>query len=169
MNSKRAYVRSLLVGVANEEALRIGCRIIDEYGDFEVRELVDRIEELARPGVSETTRRKLVEVLNGVDLSRPINLLEFPVEIWPLNAMDDTGKLQGSPVGFGYTAFDEAIHQHCVRLSNWSNTELLTRLTLLRSSNALLIRFLAACSHSRTQGEDEQRALARQLTDVLRP
>lgn len=168
MHSKRIYVHSLLDPMMNEEVIPVAQRIVDEFEDFQLRELVDKFREINQPAVSEISRRKLLELLDGIELSGSINLLEFLNELWPLEEMDEKGEHHGASVGLGTTSFFEEIHRHCVRFPDWSNSQLLTMLGLLHSSNALLFRFLAMCVHPRTRDEDEQRQLAKQITDILR-
>ncbi|TNJ38244.1 hypothetical protein [Phaeobacter sp. B1627] len=45
MNSKRAYVHSLIDCMRNEDALTVARQIADEYNDFQLRETVARLEE----------------------------------------------------------------------------------------------------------------------------
>lgn len=167
MSSKRAYVHSLIDPMANEDVITVAQRIVDEYSDFKLRELVDKAQEANQIGVSEISRRKLLELLDGYELSGSIDLLEFLNDMWPLDQMDEQGQDRGSPRG-GEKSLLEEIHRHCIRFPDWSNSQLLSLLGLLHSSNALLFRFLAMCVHPRTRSEVEQRQLAEQITEILR-
>ena len=45
MNSKRAYVKSLLGAVDNKATLAVARRIVEDYNDFQLREAVNKIDE----------------------------------------------------------------------------------------------------------------------------
>lgn len=168
MHSKRTYVHSLIDPIPNDELVAVAQRIVDEFNDFKLRELIDKSREVNERGVSELSRRKLLEVMDGYELSGSIGLLEFLNDLWPLDQMDENGKDHGSPLGFGVTSLSDEIHRHCLCFPDWSNSQLLRLLGLLSSSNALLFRFLAMCVHPRTRSENEQREFAKQITEILR-
>ena len=166
MASKRSYVASLTNGLSNAEMLALSRRIVDDFPDFHLLELVRRLEEAGRPAISETIRRKIVAYLNTINLSGNVDVVELLAELWPLNKMDSTGAYQGVQVTYG--ALDAEIYQHYVRFKDWSTKDLLEILGLYRCSNALLFEFLAMIVHPRTREDADQRCIAGRLTELLR-
>ncbi|WP_218062325.1 abortive infection family protein [Paracoccus haeundaensis] len=166
MNSKRAYVKSLLGALDDKATLAVARRIVENYDDFQLREAVNKIDEVGQSQVSEITRRKLVELFDDIDISGSIDLGEFLNELWPLSAMDSSGKHHQGAVLYG--SLEREVYQHCIHYSDWSNSYLLKTLGLLHCSNALLFRFFEMCVHPRTRDEQAQRRIAKQITEVLR-
>lgn len=166
MASKRSYVASLTDGLSNTKMLELARRIVEDFPDFHLLELVRRLEERGRPAVSETTRRKIVAYLDTINLSGNVDVVELLAELWPLNKMDGTGAYKGVQVTYG--ALDAEIYQHYVRFEDWSTKDLLEILDLYRCSNVLLFEFLAMIVHPRTREEADQREMARSLTEILR-
>ena len=73
INSKRAYVKSLLGAVDNKATLAVARKIVEDYNDFQLREAVSKIDESGQSQISEVTRRKLLELFDGIDISGSID------------------------------------------------------------------------------------------------
>ena len=166
MVSKRAYVASLTDRLENADMLVLARRIIDDFPDLHLIELVRRLEQAGRPAVSETTRRRIVAYLDTIDLSGNVDVVELLSGLWPLHMMDKTGAYSAPTVAYG--ALDSAIYQHYVRFCDWSTKDLLEILGLYRCSDVLLFEFLTMIVHPRTREEVDQRAIAGSLTEILR-
>ena len=59
MNSKRAYVKSLLGSVDTKATLAVARRIVEDYNDFQLREAVNKIDE-ASGSIGATEERRCI-------------------------------------------------------------------------------------------------------------
>lgn len=166
MRSKVRYASARLAALAGDRLVKVAHTLLAESEDFGLREIVNKISERGTPPVSELTRRRLLGVFEDELLCTEYDEIEFIETIWPISAMP------GNPYNltiddFGFRSFKEDMFQHMRRNDDWTNRELLERLGVMRSSRALLFRFLEASVHPTAIGDGMQKARVEKVNGHL--
>jgi len=85
--SKFRYVSSRLQRLATKHVLEIAQRVQYDMPTFELGELLSLVTEQDGPRITELTRRRIVEALQGIPLAGRLPELEFFEKVWPLEKM----------------------------------------------------------------------------------
>ena len=159
--SKRAYIEKRLSPLPLDRLLAVARAVEADSPSYELSEALAKIEEKGCRTASELTRRDVIAVLEGCDLSGRIELFDFIRERWPVDRMP-------SPYASDDGTFLGAMFQHMRRNDDWTNADLLQNLGVLACSQCRLFSLLEAVVHPRTRGQDEQERLVRALNAPLR-
>ena len=152
MRSKFKYAHSRLMNVSVPKLLPIAKSLLEEDRDFDLAELVAKLEERGSAQISKLTRRRILAAFDGEPLCHEYDEIQFLEQVWPLETMPsafETSREQRS--------LRDDIIQHTIRNDDWTNRELLEQLGVLSCSRALLFRFLEAAVHPAAVPDDVQR------------
>ena len=84
-NSKFKYAFSRLHQVPAAELAAIGRRLLEETDNSAVSELVDKVDELDQPTISELTRRRIIALFDRRSLSTEMEQFDFIRRTWPIS------------------------------------------------------------------------------------
>jgi hypothetical protein len=151
MRSKFKYAHSRLMSVPVPKLLPIAKALQDEEHDFDLAELIAKVEERGSRQISKLTRRRIFAALEGEPLCHEYDEIQFLEQLWPLGTMPSAFEFNRE----GRSLRDDII-QHTIRNDDWTKRELLEQLGLLDCSKALLFRFLEAVVHPTAVPDDVQ-------------
>lgn len=163
-SSKYRYASKRLQSVRPDRAVDAARLILEETDDFQLTEILSKLEEFEREHVSELTRRRIIELFDGYSLVTEGDHLDFIRRLWPID--ETPSPYQDSPFGNSGT-LEDAIIQHTVRNDDWSNGELLEHLGLLTCSQRQFFRFLEEVTDPLAQSEERQSQLAEAIDQHL--
>ena len=156
MRSKARYATSRLAAVPMTRLVEIARTLLAENDNFWLQEIVSKVSETNITTVSALTRRRLMSCFDGEALCTEYDEIEFLESIWPVSSMAGISFNADTDFGIGSSSLKDDIIQHMRRNDDWSNKDLLDRLGLFASSQALLFRFLEASVHPITVGPEIQ-------------
>lgn len=162
--SKRSYVKRRIVELKRAELLRIGEKVVAEYGAPELAETLSEMTTHSLHRVSPLVRRDVLKVLNQASpLFGELPLIDTLCEVF--------GENQIRSPGFeflGRTGLEENIHQHCIRNDDWTNEELLTHCGAMSCSQTRFFSLLEKILDPMARRDVEQKDLAEALTQALK-
>jgi hypothetical protein len=158
--SKFRYVSSRLQRLSTKHVLEIAQRIQNDMPTFELGELLLLITEQDGPRITELTRRRVVEALQGIPLAGKLPELEFFEKVWPLEKMP-------SSLGLMAHSMRDMLIRHRVRNEDLDN-ELLKMLGIYTCAQATFIHFLETLTHPLTRETPDQYDLVARINRHLR-
>ena len=161
MDGKTRYVIKRLNKLTDDKVFAIAQAVMKDYPDDKLQA---GIEELRKTGriVSDITRRKLAEALDGVALGGKFGLIELLHKHYP-----DIDRLPSYRESFGRTLVDD-LQQHCVRNEDWDSAFVLEKVGFLTSSQARLFCFLEDVLYPERRDEADQERIVGKLNPILR-
>lgn len=159
-SSKRLYVRSRVQHLTNDQLIKVAEVVDDRVANFELSEFIRKMKESeVGPGLSDLTRRALVNELERVELFGELHLVTELSKLWPISRM--AGPYLGKTL-------EESIYQHCIRNpEDWGNSYLLDQLDIIGCSRALFFMFLEAVVSPNARRGEEQKKLIEQMNHHL--
>jgi hypothetical protein len=163
--SKRLYVKNRLLGLKDQELLRIAIDILKEFDDKALADLTSEMTVHAEYRISEITRRDVLKALNGLNpLFGDVDLFES------LSIISTEPLFHDSDSGFwrSFQTLSEDIEQHYIRNDDLSNEELLIKCDALTCSQTKFIALIEKLLNPVVRRGDEQTSLAQALNVVLK-
>ncbi|WP_417424699.1 abortive infection family protein [Hoeflea sp.] len=165
-NSKFRYASTRLQALRPERVIDAARQFLDDNENFELAELVAKIDEYDRTHVSDLTRRRIIGLFEGEPLSSELDHVEFIKRVWPIALMPSPYGAEASKSSSG--TLEDAIYQHTVRNDDWTQQELLQFLGLLSCSQQQFFRFLQEVTDPIVQSAVRQAQLIGQINDYLK-
>jgi hypothetical protein len=164
-SSKFRYVMSRLNGLRGTELAAVARATLVEMPDPDLEEKLALFEQGTDRVVSDLTRRKILDVLDGWDLNGRMELFEFLDAVYPIDKLPSA---YSPPDIFDppYTLRHD-ITRHCIRNDDWSNSELLQRLGALTCSQRRFCAFLERVVDPVVRDTPAQEAIVSQLNQLL--
>lgn len=163
--SKKLYVKSRLLGLKEQELLRIAADTLKEFDDETLADMVSEMTLHAEHRITEITRRDVLKALNGLDsLFRDVDLFEG------LNIVSSEPLFHDSDSSYRkfFQTLPEEIEQHYVRNDDLSNEELLIKCGALTCSQARFFALIEKLLNPVVRRGDEQTSLAQALNVALK-
>src|SRR5690606_32481144 len=110
--------------------------------------------------ISNITRHKLIEALDGVSLAGSRDLIELLREHWPAIDEPYTDRMSERTLA-------DDIYQHAIRNSDWDNSFLLERVGFLACSQARVFRFLEDVLDPIRRNEGDRERVISLLNPIL--
>ncbi len=165
--SKRTYIEKRLRPLPYARLFEVARAVQTEKPSYVLTEALAKIEEEGKRKVSELTRRNIVDLLDGLDLSGRIERFEFFSSVWPDREIPSPSAEWAADyehsVGEPYSGPSRNMYW-----DDWTNSELLHRLGVIECSQRRFFALLEAVVHPRTRGEAEQLAIVEDLNGQLR-
>jgi hypothetical protein len=158
--SKFTYAKARLSGVAPQRVLDVARNLLVEMENFDLSEIVAKIEETGTPEVTQLTRRRLMSVFDGTALCTELPEIDLIRKVWPTSRMRAAFQSEGT--------LDDELWQHTVRNDDWDRRTLFEALDLLTCSRAQLFRLLTALSDPEMQNPESQKSIVEALNAHLR-
>ena len=158
--SKYNYARQRLAGLAAPALLPIARALLAESGSYLLAELVAKIEELGGPAITSLTRRRLMAIFEGQELSTELGHLELLRQVWPLHEMASGEEREN-------WSMEDRLFRHTLNNDDMTNREILEALGFLHCSRARLFQFLEAVTGPEAQTQDRQIELAAAVDENL--
>lgn len=163
--SKRLYVKSRLMGLKEQELLRIAADTLKEFDDKSLADLVSELTVHAEHRISEITRRDVLKELNHLDtLFGDVDLFESLSIISSEPLFHDSD----SSLWRSFQTLSEEIEQHYIRNDDFSNEELLIKCGALTCSQTKFFALIEKLLNPVVRRGDEQTSLAQALNVVLK-
>jgi hypothetical protein len=160
-NSKYRYAISRLQNLRADKVMDAARLYLEEVTDFDLSELVAKIDDFDRTHVSDLTRRRVVALFNGAVLSSELEQMEFIKRVWPVAELPSP-----LPGGQGQT-LEDAVWQHTVNNDDWTQQELLQYLGVLTCSQRHFFRFLEEVTDPVVQNAERQAQLVTSINAHL--
>lgn len=156
-NSKFRYVMKRLQSLNTGQVLGIGQALQSDCQDARLADALAVVEDFELPKISVLTRRRLLDVINRVDVSGRLELLEFLEPAIDLDAIPSTLN----------PSIREHIIRHCLRNDNWDNAELFRRLGFLECHQRQAFRLLERMVDPEVRDDEDQDRVVSQLNPLL--
>lgn len=160
-NSKFRYASTRLQSLRPDRVVEAARLFLEDNDNFEMAELVAKLDEYDRTHISDLTRRRIVTLFEGWPLSTELDEVEFIKLLWPISAMP-------SPYESEPGTLEDAIYQHTVRNDDWTRQELLQFLGLLSCSQQQFFRFLQEVTDPIAQSAGRQARLVNDINEQLK-
>lgn len=162
---KKQYVVKRLEGWDAERLFDLAGRVVAQYPNFSLEELLERLRPSVPYRIGELTRRAIARVLNELsDLSGHLDIREFLDRIWPLREFQPAEY----DVLKGCLNLGDSVHQHMVRNDDWNILDLLEMLNFYSISDRRFGRCLELALSPLVREEPAQKAYASRLNEHLR-
>lgn len=158
--SKYKYAQQRLAGVDGRRLLTIARELLLESDRYDLSEAVAKIDELIGEPVTPLTRRRLMGMFDGREISTELGHLEVIGKVWPTHQMSAGTDREN------WTLADHLL-QHTVRNDDMTNREILESLGILDCSRARLFRFLEEVTGPEAQTPDRQAELVAEINGHL--
>lgn len=152
---------SRLHDLPTEAVLKVGRAVQADYQQHALGLAVAAIEDANLPKITNLTRRRLLDYLDGVKLEGSLELLEFLEPVYRLN--DKPSSYAGSKP----RTLAEDVWQHCVNNFDWDNAELLKRLGFMECQQREIFHLLERVVDREIRDEDAQTQITRDLNKIL--
>jgi hypothetical protein len=163
-SSKFRYAMSRLSEVDVATILGAARRLLEEEENFQLAEIVARIDDLSGRRVTELTRRRIVGVFDRRALCTELPEIDLIRRLWPIAQMPSPY----SRPGFDPTPLEADIIQHTVRNDDWTTKELLEAVGILNCSQKQFFRFLNAVTDPVVQTPERQAELVEGINAHLK-
>jgi len=160
-SSKFRYASKRLQALRPDRVVDAARLFLEDNQNFELGELVAKIEEHGRTHVSDLTRRRIIALFEGKPLSTELDEVDFIRRVWPIATMP-------SPYETDPGTLEDAIYQHTIRNDDWAQQELLQFLGLLSCSQQQFFRFLQEVADPITQSVERQAQLVNDINEHLK-
>jgi len=150
-----------LAEIPNEKIVELAGRILAEFPSDPLRAAVEKLDGTRR--VTELTRTKIAECLNGYELGGKRDLIDMLLRHWP--SIGDPGSSEDNPLD--YSLADD-IGRHAIRFPDWENSVVLEKVGFLSCSQAKLFEFLEDIVHPIRRDDEEQEQIVSSLDSLLR-
>ncbi|MEI5682752.1 abortive infection family protein [Mesorhizobium sp. CCNWLW179-1] len=141
----------------------IAARLLEETDSYALSELLAHLEEANQNIISELTRRRIMALFDGKQLSTELDHVDFLKRVWPLDRMRSLYAVRDPDRNL-----EEDVFQATVRNDDWDNRELLTAVGLLSCSQKQFFRFLEEITSPLVQSQTVQSELAAAINEQLR-
>lgn len=165
-NSKFRYASTRLQALRPDRVVDAGRLFLEDNDNFELAELVAKIDEYDRTHVSDLTRRRIIGLFEGAPLSTELDQVDFIKRVWPIATMPSPYEADVFRSNPG--TLEDAIYQHTVRNDDWSQQELLQFLGVLTCSQHQFFRFLQEVTDPIAQSADRQVQLVNDINGHLK-
>ena len=159
-NGKFRYAQQRLIGEPSIVVLKAARELLSERDHFELSEIVAKIDELGSLQVTTLTRRRLIALFDGAEISTELDHLDLLRQVWPLAEMS-------AGADYGSVSMQEFLFQHTVRNDDLTNREMLEALGLLTCSRSRLFAFLEAVTGPESQSRERQAELVSKISALL--
>tara|TARA_R110002049_G_scaffold264835_1_gene440974 strand:- start:35 stop:1171 length:1137 start_codon:yes stop_codon:yes gene_type:complete len=157
--SKNSYVMRRLERLSDEQALEVARKVVRGFPADDLQAAIERLD-LPDRLLTDLTRRRISELLDEFPLNGKRDVLELLREYWP--------EIDHKPSNYDpLKTIADDIFRHAIQNYDWSNSELLEQLGILKCSQARLFRFLEALVHPIRRDQAEQEKLVGQLNLIL--
>lgn len=160
-SSKFRYASKRLQALRPDRVVDAARLFLEDNENFELGELVAKIEEHDRTHVSDLTRRRIIALFEGKPLSTGLDEVDFIRRVWPIATMP-------SPYEADPGTLEDAIYQHTIRNDDWTQQELLQFLGLLSCSQQQFFRFLQEVTDPIAQSVERQAQLVNDINEHLK-
>ena len=160
---KYRYASQRLAEVDPVPLVAIARTLLAEAENYELEELVGKIDDLSRPEVTEITRGRLTTLFDRTVLATQREEIELIRAIWPIARMAPVREPQWGQT----TTLEDDIHQATIRNHDWSGKELLENLGVMTCSTNRLFRFLALTVNPVMRTPSEQEELSAAINAIL--
>lgn len=164
-NSKFRYASTRLKELRPDRVVDAARLLLEEADNFEIGELLAKLDEYDRTHVSELTRRRILGLFEGSPLATEVEEMEFIKRLWPV--ADMPSPYANTPLSREAT-LEDSIYQHSINNPDWSQQELLEHLGLLTCSQRQFFRFLEEVTDPVTQDAERQSVLVDAINGHLR-
>lgn len=163
--SKFRYVMSRVGSLRGPELSAVARATLAEMPDPDLEEQLALYEEASQPAVSQLTRRKILDLLDGWDLNGRMTVFEFLDGVYPV---DNLPSAYNPPDVFDppYTLRHD-ITRHFIRNDDWTNSELLQQLGALTCSRRRFFAGLERLVDPMVRDTPDQGRLVSQLNPLL--
>lgn len=162
---KFRYVMKRLGSFKGPELIAIARATLAEMPDPDLEEALALYEEGGEPTVSQLTRRKVLELLDGWDLNGRMELFEFLDGVYPVDNLPSSYS-PSDPFDPPYTLRHD-IDRHCIRNDDWSPSWLLQKLGALTCSQRRFFAGLERMVDPMVRDTQPQELLVFQLNELL--
>ena len=162
-SGKYKYVSKRLAALPVERIVEIARQYLAEQDHFCLSEALQLFDENQQPPITELTRKRLMNLLEGRPLCTEMDAIEFLQKLWPIATMPCVTDRSGT-----YRSLEEAVFQHTVRNDDWSNADLLKAAGFPGMSRRQVGRFLVALVDPLAQSPERQAELVGGINDVIR-
>jgi hypothetical protein len=160
---KFRYASQRLAEIDPVPLVAIARTLLAEAENYELEELVGKIDDLSRPEVTEITRGRLTTLFDRTVLATQREEIELIRAIWPIARMAPVREPQWGQT----TTLEDDIHQATIRNHDWSGKELLENLGVMTCSTDRLFRFLALTVNPVMRTPSEQEELSAKINAIL--
>lgn len=161
--SKFKFAERRLLEKSATDLLPIAASLLEEVDSYSLSEALAKIEDHNKVSISELTRRRIMALFDGRQLSTELEHVDFLKRIWPLDRMPSRYADR-----YPERNLEEDVFQATVRNDDWDNRELLTVVGLLSCSQKQFFRFLEEVTSPLIQSQAVQAALAAEINEQLR-
>ncbi|HEY9249553.1 MAG TPA: hypothetical protein VIO38_10490, partial [Rariglobus sp.] len=125
--NRRTYVLSRIDGKSEAQLLALAGDVLQRHPDFELDELLERLNPSVPFQIAEPVRRAVIRELSRQgSLSGRLDLLDFLERVWPLATLKPSDTDQAS----GCETAADSIRRHMVAQDDWSIVRLLDFLNI---------------------------------------
>lgn len=163
MGSKLKYAHSRLMEMSPVAVLTAARALVSEEPDFDLSELLAKVDEVGTEIVSMRTRRKILEAFKGHPLCTEYDELDFLEKLFSLSTIRTSNS-----TGWEQRTLRDDFIQHWIRNDDWSYLELGEKLGLFTCSKTLLFKFLELAVHPETLDEDTQAKRVTVINEALK-
>lgn len=163
MGSKFKYAHSRLMEMSPAAIITAARALVSEESDFDLSELLAKVDEFGTKIVSMRTRRRIFDAFKGYPLCTEYDELDFLEKLFPLSAIRTS-----TSTGWEQRTLRDDFIQHWIRNDDWSYRELGEKLGLINSSKTLLFKFLEMAVHPETLDEETQAIRVAMINEELK-
>lgn len=162
--SKGVYITKRIAGWSKDQLVQLAKRVQEAYPNDSLQCVVEELDPTQPFHVSSITRQHLFSCLDSLSpIQGKLGIVEFMESLWPIRTMPGSGLDLRCP-----TAYDE-ICQHMIQNDDFSSSELIEYLGLVRMSNRKLVELLELAVHPLVRVDADQEAFVDAFNAHLKP
>lgn len=160
--SKYKYAENRLIELEPIQLQEVGSLLLDETDSYQLTEAMANFREFGTQTITEITRRKIIAIMCGKQMSTEFDDVEFLGRSFPLAQMQSVL----FPDSQNHSLMDD-IHQKLVHFSDWGIRETLEAIGLLTCSQAQVFRFVEESVSPIAQDVHRQKKLVEAFSQIL--